>query len=375
MSAIAKSVVIHVGPPKTGSSAVQKWFCTNVDWLKKQGIYYPEHWLDENGISCGHARLLFDIPNKNELVFNDDKYRALLKEFYASGCHTLFLSSEAYYLQLGVLANKIPNASFLGYIRNPLELIESNYNQMIKRQGRLGQFVVPQKLRAEHLEMFLGFAEEFGRERLLLRFVDKSSYVGGTIVSDVASLLGFNATITEEVINTSYSFEALEVKRWLNQYQLGALEAHIDRALQRYQGTIEYSLVRPEYRQTLIVQAKEGVYESGYRLPVCDQQLHNLIKKIEEYDWAPYHPQELSEKEFVCIADYLAKELESKFAQLTYIVCIKNAAASKSVWKELILQRCPKASLIKVLFMTTLRSWIKPSRQLLSAVFNKPSKN
>lgn len=49
-----KSILIHAGPGKTGSSALQKFLHSHRNELAAQGVLYPEHQLDANGISSGH---------------------------------------------------------------------------------------------------------------------------------------------------------------------------------------------------------------------------------------------------------------------------------------------------------------------------------
>ena len=61
-----KTIFIHVGPPKTGTSAIQNWFSKNADMLRTKGLFYPEHALDPNGVSSGNLSSICDIvqPSK-----------------------------------------------------------------------------------------------------------------------------------------------------------------------------------------------------------------------------------------------------------------------------------------------------------------------
>ena len=51
-------LILHVGAPKTGTSAVQRHFHAQADVLRRHGIHYPHHHLDANGVSGGHGDLL-----------------------------------------------------------------------------------------------------------------------------------------------------------------------------------------------------------------------------------------------------------------------------------------------------------------------------
>jgi hypothetical protein len=58
-------VVFHIGAPKTGASAIQKFLLENRQALKSLGFYYPEHALDENGVSGGHTGFGLKIKKEN----------------------------------------------------------------------------------------------------------------------------------------------------------------------------------------------------------------------------------------------------------------------------------------------------------------------
>ena len=50
-------VCIHIGAPKTGSSAIQYFLRNNRSKLKKHGYFYPQHRTDKNNVSGGHSDL------------------------------------------------------------------------------------------------------------------------------------------------------------------------------------------------------------------------------------------------------------------------------------------------------------------------------
>ncbi len=54
------NIIIHIGPPKTGTSAIQKWLKDHTDDLKQCGVYYPEHLEDSNGVSSGNLLSIFE---------------------------------------------------------------------------------------------------------------------------------------------------------------------------------------------------------------------------------------------------------------------------------------------------------------------------
>ena len=77
---LIKNVYIHVGPPKTGTSAVQKWLNSNQRFLKENGIYYPSHNVDSNGVSSGNVRSIYDVDESKQLTLNTDNLSRNLDE-------------------------------------------------------------------------------------------------------------------------------------------------------------------------------------------------------------------------------------------------------------------------------------------------------
>ena len=53
-----KNIYFHIGPGKTGTSAIQAWLQSNQAWLKKNSVLYPEHELDINNVSSGHRNIV-----------------------------------------------------------------------------------------------------------------------------------------------------------------------------------------------------------------------------------------------------------------------------------------------------------------------------
>ena len=78
-----KQIIVHQGPAKTGTSALQYFLLKNQNELKKVGYHYPTHKIDENNISGGHYNRKFNI-------------KKTISEFLESNYHTLILSSEQF---------------------------------------------------------------------------------------------------------------------------------------------------------------------------------------------------------------------------------------------------------------------------------------
>src|SRR5690554_6929538 len=163
-------VCIHIGAPKTGSSAIQYFLQNNRSKLEKYGYFYPEHRTDKNDVSGGHAELgsaviAGDMEKASALIegwLEEAKARKL----------TLLVSSEALYGRIAEVRELFSghDVQVLAYFRHPVEALVSNHNQSIKRHfGRLPladfleQKAAPGN-RGVNGEVFLDWIKVFGHE-------------------------------------------------------------------------------------------------------------------------------------------------------------------------------------------------------------------
>ncbi len=248
-------LILHVGAPKTGSSAVQRHFCLQADVLRRHGIHYPPHRLDTNGVSSGHGDLLTSAIDAAPATGR----RLLARHLDAArqaGCR-LLLSTETAFLRPEAVTAVLPTSRYrvVCLIRHPLDALVSHHNQGVKRHGsrqplwRLARAIITRRdpMRSLAGEVLLDWLATAGRNRLtVLPYA-----VAGTTVDAVARLremLGLPATATQVAVNSSYTPGALEFKRLANHLSpehLGPIDADLDRWLQAYADA------RPDWRPSL----------------------------------------------------------------------------------------------------------------------------
>ncbi|MCQ8850418.1 hypothetical protein NQT74_17700 [Alteromonas stellipolaris] len=222
-------VVIHIGAPKTGSSALQKFFVENATTLNKLGFYYPEHKLDENGVSGGHSDLALKLIDKKDDEAKK-QFDALMQKAKKAD-KVLFLSSEAFYIRPQAVASLVKGlrCKIISFFRDPIEAINSNYNQGIKRNFSTAspeQFC--SRLLREHTSFYTGlifnqWIQSFNKDdvdvygydaTLFKQFPIQEVFLNSLGVSSKEISAHFN--IENKVVNRSYSYTALELKRLLN---------------------------------------------------------------------------------------------------------------------------------------------------------------
>lgn len=221
-------VCIHIGAPKTGSSAIQYFLRNNRSKLKKHGYFYPQHRTDKNNVSGGHADL-------GSLVIAGDSEKAAdlvngwIQEARAKNL-ALLISSEGLYGRISEVHKLFQghDVKILAYFRNPVEALVSNHNQSIKRHfGRLPltdfleQLATPNN-RGVNGDVFFDWVEVFGPEAVQVRPYNPAVFTKDRIEYDFLDMLGvrgFSARsfrLEKRLINTSYTPGALELKRLLN---------------------------------------------------------------------------------------------------------------------------------------------------------------
>ncbi len=277
-----KRIIIHTGPGKTGSSAIQAWLCKHDDFLREKGVYYPKHGLAQNGISSGHIRDLLSLKD-NKWVVDQAKVDKLIAQFHARKESILLLSSEFFFHQISALHKAIPSAEFVAYVRNPVELLESNYNQGVKRHTSINKFKPPVSLDNYFWKYLSTLFNALPNELIFLRAYHSDLFVNGNIVADLLDMLDLELSqdqlLKREKINPSYTFPALEFKRLLNHFPLGSLEASLDVALQDCDiGLKHYSLFSSDEYQAL---TKENIKLMQAFIEKYQQaQLQPLLEKL-----------------------------------------------------------------------------------------------
>jgi len=326
-----KQIYIHVGPPKTGTSAVQKWLSSNQSFLRNHGVFYPSHSVDANGVSSGNVISIYDIDEKKQICLNKVRLTNLINAFNASEYSILLMSSEFFFRQMDELKLHIPNAKFIAYVRNPMEIKESGYNQSVKRHFKIGKINTGRGKRLPYMARLVEFTDAYGAEDLYLRLYGAQYFERGNIVSDLLSVIGIEVNVALPVVNNSYQFEALEFKRWFNQFHLDDFQVMVDGALQGFvSGSSHYSLI-PEEQYI-----EDGIYYASvlehYAKELKTLDLEPLVADMKSISSKPYFTQELSDNHFLSVCQYLQKNLKLEYYIMTKEVMSLRPVQNKHLY-------------------------------------------
>lgn len=219
------SLILHIGMPKTGSTALQGFLAHNRERLPDQQILYPQ---------CGHPVRqhtalvksivvpLFDwaLFNKSIDIFDPVVYiNDVLKQCQEQQCQKVILSSEFFWaspaMQAGPahhtpspenfaylnkfirsckdLFKDFSNCTIVVYLRRQDDWIDSFFNQQVKdgfsipsRQELLGE---TKNYLLYHKNLAL-WADFFGKENIIVRYVDELPQ--RDVITDFVNLVGLD---------------------------------------------------------------------------------------------------------------------------------------------------------------------------------------
>lgn len=329
-----RRVIIHIGPSKTGSSALQYQLSANQTVLKQQGVYYPSHGVDNNNISAGNLNSLYKKDAFNNFVFSKEKYDKLMSDFSQSNCKTLLLSSEFFFANLSTLSQYFPHAIYVGYIRNPLELVNSEYNQTVKRHGNYNLF----KFTMTEFNVLKKIEANFSHLNMVLRPYLAGGNQAWDITVDFFEFLGLSLQAEKIQTNRSYAFEALELKRHLNYFPLNELNNRLDIILQQFDGQHgRYSILSncdyERNKASLIEELNAFILRSNQSalLPLVDHITHSSN---------PEYKKQNSVKDFFALVNFIKQKDLSLFNDIQKVLIDnKNILCGGDIFQLILLAK------------------------------------
>ncbi len=153
-----RTLLVHIGHPKTGTSYIQSFLSANKPQLQRYGIRFPDtdYTLKVRARDPGRG------GNCRAHLLRDSAYHRLV----TSGSDTVVLSAERLFFPLSegqdLFANYSPcfdKVRLLLFIRDPADFVASWYTQRVKRgdfDGSFDDFVVANDYFTHHLDRVKG---------------------------------------------------------------------------------------------------------------------------------------------------------------------------------------------------------------------------
>lgn len=233
-----KELYLHIGQPKTGTSALQVFLAMNREALREKGLYYPvfdgEYAIREknnamSGNAYGLGKLACDREKAEQL---HKSYISKIQELFVQDERVLLSRESLWNVDMRLYENlKVLVGEKLGvcikvivYLRRQDESIESHWNQLVKSNAYT-------KSCMEYAEEFLEkqdyysklrkLADIIGKENVVARIYDSNGYnADNSIYKDFMSIFGIedisNYVIPEFQVNPSFGKNQVEIKRVMN---------------------------------------------------------------------------------------------------------------------------------------------------------------
>ena len=189
-------LIIHIGAPKTGTTAIQSHLYHNQDALREQSVNYTV--TQRNHIA--HNILPRVIRKGNGPAY----FGGLLREIRRSPADSHIISSEMLFnpeiarRMCQLAADHLPqdtikNTKIICYLRRHDQFLESLYKQFVKR-GKIPadppEFLKQQLTTLSYQRVLSIYGEVFGQENVVIRPFDRAKLKGGDVVQDFFACLG-----------------------------------------------------------------------------------------------------------------------------------------------------------------------------------------
>lgn len=333
-----KTLYLHIGTPKTGSSAIQTFLEQNREVLRSKGIDYPGGPAKKTQFSAqsGNGRdLCLAKPDSKE-------YKHALRQIQASEFDTVLVSSEFFIAQSDERMARLHKAlsdfdiHIVAYLRRQDLYLQSYLQQGVKLHGLCsldaGESEDPmfngfmQLLGENAAKALLQFVGEYEKENVSIRPYEKSQFVEGTIFADFLSVIGIPLTsefkLPQRAVNPGFDRDFLELRMLLNHPRIpqGTVQTLFTSCLWDLSHPTgqdrlftPYSLLSPQRRIALIEGCRRE-YEIIAREYLGRKDGRLFYDPLpDEKDWQPYPgiPLEKVVQAFGCICARQQEQLDA----------------------------------------------------------------
>ena len=227
-----KTLYLHIGYPKTATSALQTFLWLNRSVLLKQGVLYPEK---AGIVDVAHHEFAWCLQDRNtdRTKTFKDYWAEVHEESGADKAHTVILSTEDFCRRQPLRelkriqeVTKGWDVKVIVYLRRQDAWAESAYRQVVRGQPTRVSHPIsfwiqsPLTARLDYREVLNSWAQGFSAENILVRVFEKQQLPNG-IFADFLETIGLKMNDgyrlpRKDVVNSSLSAEATEFLRQIN---------------------------------------------------------------------------------------------------------------------------------------------------------------
>ena len=272
-----KTLYLHVGFPKTGTSAIQDFLYVNSDQLKEIDYYYPKTGLLGR---AGHALLAPALKRADKKTADD-----LLSEISGLKQKNIIISAEFFFgfteKEIEFLKSLFENFAvyIVVYFRRQDHRVESGYIQVIKDTdmrfsrdiARYIWWLKKNPRRLNYYAFLRPWAKTFGKTNIIVRVYEKRQLPDG-LLPDFLKNVGIHDisrfTIPEKDVNPTLPVAFVKLLKFTNRFSLPKnIHLILLRAMMsltslmlvfKKKGFSKPAFLSPEQRRKLLAQYEES---------------------------------------------------------------------------------------------------------------------
>ena len=285
-----KTIYLHIGTPKTGTTSIQSYLAIHEEHLRQDGYLVPKssrynrknhtllsnYCLKKNHITQMNIRNGIDSIERLERFRADfyHDFREEIRQFEGSGvilsseqCYENFLSIDDVKELKHLFEDLYDEIKIIVYIREQAEMLCSIYSTRMKggktytmlspRQfSRLGTFDFNQRL--------MLWEEVFGIENIVLRIFDKEVLVENDVVSDFCKAINIPRYAFAPIrLNLSLNAKQCEFLRLINEHIPVITEKKVNPIRQNIRKMIAGTEIESPPVTALISKEYQAIYNAG----------------------------------------------------------------------------------------------------------------
>lgn len=251
-----KTIYIHIGSPKTGTTSIQQFLTVNSKILLKEGLSYPltgrQYTRDDmlssqgklnNGLVSNNSKNRLSSDKKKSIIcvngsmlanygYDEDRIEETIKNFSNSKNTSLVLSDEVLFIEN---KNNICDKSYawdllskfevkiIVYLRKSAEYLCSLWQEELKDKSTIDlDSYLKSHPYQECLQIIHDLSKKVGKKNIIVRPFEKEAWINNDLIDDFLSIFKIKKSDQfedlKEINNISFKRSRSEKFRYINQY-------------------------------------------------------------------------------------------------------------------------------------------------------------
>ena len=207
-SAMFEKIYVHIGPPKTGTTAIQNFLHQNADLLRCYGLIYPKRESNHRFVVSSFVKnpttFYYNLQknlSEGQVTQNTAETLEYLRaEALEGDGKKLILSSEHFTVldehSIKEMKNFLKEISHqcyvIAYVRHPIAALESHIQQIIYNGSRGLNTLLTDPPSSKYEILFEKWAKVFGKKNTIIRPMNPSGRKNWDIIDDFLQLIGYS---------------------------------------------------------------------------------------------------------------------------------------------------------------------------------------